>query len=116
MSSVTRSRSATRVGGERAREADVELGAVAADEVDLLGQPRERGEIVQRATRDHGDAGVGERGERAQSRDRLAPRARVAGDVDDRCERAVVVAGDEQVRLAREPRERLLERPSAAVG
>ena len=104
-----------RLGRERAGEADVELGAVAADEVDLLGQARERGEVVQRAARDHGHARVGERGERAQRGDRLAARARVAGYVDDRRERAVVVAGDEQVRLAREPRERLLERLHVAV-
>ena len=114
-SSVTRSRSAQRLRGERAREADVELGAVAADEMDLLRQSRERCEVVQRAAGDHGHAGVAERGQRAQRRDRLAARPRLAGHVDDRRERAVVVAGDEQVRLAREPRECLLERLHVAV-
>ena len=84
-----------RGGLERTREADVELGAVAADEVDLLGQARERGEIVQAASRDHRHAGVGERCQRAQRRDRLAPRAGLLRDVDDRRQRAVVVARDE---------------------
>ena len=104
-----------RLRGQRPREADVELGAVAADQMDLLRQSRERREVVQRAARDHGHAGVAERGQRAQRRDRLAARARLARHVDDRRERAVVVARDEQVRLAREPRKCLLERLHVAV-
>ena len=64
-----------RLGRQSAREADVELGAVAADEVDLLGQARERGEVVQRAARDDRDARVGQRREGTQRGDRLALRA-----------------------------------------
>ena len=51
---------------ERVDEADVELGAVAADEVHLGRQPRERGEVTQRAAGDDGGGGLVQTGERSE--------------------------------------------------
>ncbi|MEZ5165304.1 MAG: rhomboid family intramembrane serine protease [Acidimicrobiales bacterium] len=84
-------------------ESDVELRAVGADEVDLRGQPRERREVAQGASRDHGDVGLGQRGEVPQRHAGLAQREGSHRVVDDRGDRAVVVARHEQVGGLGEP-------------
>ena len=87
-------------------EAEVELGAVAPDQVHLARQPRERRQVAQRAARDDRDDGLRQRRERADGRDGLRQRAGGRRIVDERRERAVVVATDEQLGDARDPAER----------
>ena len=81
-SSVIRSSSASSAGAgrwrpvvERVHEADVELGAVAADQVHLGRQAGQRRQVAQRAAGDHGGGGLVQAGERAQRADRLGHRA-----------------------------------------
>ena len=86
--------------GEPTDAGRFELRAVTPDEMHLVGKPRERGEIAQRPARHHGDMGVGQHGQSTQAGDRRPKRMGVGGNVDERGDRAVVVAGDEQHRGA----------------
>ncbi len=90
------------VGRELVGEIDVELRAVAPDEMDLRRQAAHQRQLAQLAAGDHGHVGLGEVGERAQCRDGLTIRGRRGRVVDDRRDRAVVVGGDEERRGARE--------------
>ena len=87
-------------------EAQVELGAVAPDQVHLARQARERRQVAQRAARDHRDDGLRQRRQRADGGDGLRQRAGRRRIVDERREGAVVVAPDEQLGDARDPAER----------
>ena len=93
-------------GREPLDEAEVELGAVAADEVHLARQARERRQVAERATGDDGDRGLRQRGERTDRGDRLGQRLGRGRVVDERRERAVVVAADEELRHPRDAAER----------
>jgi hypothetical protein len=92
------------LGLESLDEAEVELRAVAADEVHLARKTRQGGKIAERSARDHGDHGLGERGQRAHRRDGLGKRPGCRRVVDERSERAVVVATDEELRYLRDSR------------
>ncbi|CAB4962427.1 unannotated protein [freshwater metagenome] len=87
---------------ERMDEVDVELRPVAADEVDLMWQPREGGKVAQGATRHDRDCGRRETRQCAKCRDRLWDRDSGRGILHDRREGAVVVGGHEQIRCARD--------------
>ena len=56
------------LGREALDEAEVELGAVAPDEVHLAREPRERRQVAQRPAGDHRDDGLRQRRERADAR------------------------------------------------
>ena len=79
--SAARSRSCelAQLGREPLDEADVELGAVAADQVHLAGQPGERGQVAQRPAGDDRHGGLRQRGQRPDRRDRLGQRDGRAG-------------------------------------
>ena len=93
------------LGREPLDEPEVELGAVAADQVHLARQAGERRQVAQRAPGDHRDHGLRQRRQRTDGSDRLRQRAGGRRIVDERRERAVVVAADEQLRDARNPAE-----------
>ena len=93
------------LGREPLDEPQVELGPVAADQMHLARQARERGQVAQGAARDHRDHGLRQRRQRADGGDRLRQRARGSRIVDERREGAVVVAADEQLRDTRNPAE-----------
>ena len=94
------------LGREPLDEAEVELGAVAADEVHLAREARERRQVAERAARDDGDDGLRQRGQRPHGGDGLGQRPCRRGIVDERREGAVVVAPDEELGNARDPAER----------
>ena len=108
---LSRARISTSSGARRCDEADVELGAVAADEVHLAGQPGQgrpgRAAPARRPRRPWSAAARPAPGRAATDSGSGTRRGRV---VDERREGAVVVAGDEQLRHAGEPPDR---RPAA---
>ena len=80
------------LGRDPLDEADVELGAVAADQVHLAGQPGQRGQITQRSPGDDRDRGLRKRGQGTDRGDCLRQRGGMRGIVHNGRERAVVVA------------------------
>ena len=92
-------------GCEPLDEPEVELRAVAADQVHLAREAGEGREVAQRATGDHGDDGLGKRSQRPDGCHGLGQRPGGRGVVDERSERSVVVAADQQLRHARDVRE-----------
>ena len=85
---------------------EVELRAVAPDQVHLAREAGERRQVAQRPAGDDRDDGLRQRRERPDGRDGLRERAGRRRIVDERRERAVVVAPDEQLGDARNPAER----------
>ena len=57
-------RNCCRSGARASTKPDVELGAVAADQMDLAGQPGQRGEVAQRPPGDHRDRRLRQAGQR----------------------------------------------------
>jgi hypothetical protein len=88
--------------GQALAEAEVELPAVAADQVDLGGQAGQPGEIPQRPARDDRHVGVGQGGQRPQRDHRVRPRRGGHRVVHDGRHGAVVVARDQQLGRARQ--------------
>ncbi len=87
---------------QRPGEPDVELGAVRAHQMDLGRQARERRQVPQCATGDDRHLRLRQVRERPQRRDRFGNRLGLRGVGDDGGERAVVVAGDQQLRYSGE--------------
>ncbi len=85
------------LGREPLDEPQVELRAVAADEVHLARQARQRRQVAQRATRNDRDRRLRQRCQSPDGGDRLGERLRLRRVVDERRERAVVVAADEEL-------------------
>ena len=85
-----------RLARQRLREVRIELAAVAADQVHVLGRSHHAGQVAERAAGDHRDVRMREPRQHAQCHERFAQRSRGAGIGDDRRERSVVVGGDEQ--------------------
>jgi hypothetical protein len=94
------------LGRQALDEPDVELGPVAAHEVYLGGESGEGGEVAQGPAGDHRDRGLRQRGQSADGGDGLGQRHRLGGIEHDRRQRAVVVAGDQQVGHSRDPADR----------
>ena len=88
------------VGVDRVDESDVELGAVAADQLHFGGKSGQRSQILEGAARDHGSRRRREAGERAKRTHRFRPGIRLVRVGDDGCHRPVVVGGYEQTRRA----------------
>ncbi len=61
------------VGVDRVNESDVELGAVAADQLHFGGKSGQRSQILEGAARDHGSRRRREAGERAKRTHRFRP-------------------------------------------
>ena len=88
-------------GCEPLDEPEVELRAVAPDQVHLAREPGEGRQVSQRATGDHGDDRLRKRGERPDGCHGLGQRPGGGWVVDEWSERSVVVAPDQQLRDAR---------------
>ena len=82
--------------GEFLHEAHIEFRAVAAHQMDFLGQARQRGEVAQRPPGDHRHASVGQPGQGPQRHAGFPQRARLERILDDGREGSIVVGGDQQ--------------------
>ncbi len=81
---------------DRMHESDIELGAVASDQLDLHGQTRKHRQILERASRDDRGGGPGQNREAPQGADRFGVRMSLVRIGHDGGQRAVVVARDQQ--------------------
>ena len=84
-------------GREALAEAEVELAAVAAHEVDLGGQAGETGQVAQGAAGDHRHVGVGQGGQGPEGDHGVGPGMGRHRVVDDGGDGPVVVAGHQEL-------------------
>ncbi len=87
------------------REIYVELGAVGPNQMNFGRQAAQHRQVSKRPSRDHGNLGVGQRRQGSQGDRCFSQRQRLHRVVDNRCHRAVVVAGHQQDRRLREQRD-----------
>ena len=87
-------------------EAEVEFGAVTADQVHLAREARERGEVAKSAARDDGDGRLWQGGERTDGGDCLGQRLGPRRVVDEGRERSVVITRDQELGHPRDPAQR----------